>query len=348
MKKGASTSAKKVTPIVRPPQRPRGKPIPREGENGVFTESWFPICPSYEIAKGQVIGRPFLNGRVIVFRGEDGVAQVLSAYCPHMGADLGVGRVVGNHVACAFHKWEYDGAGFCRRTGIGDPPPKNARLFKFPCVEKFGLVWAFNGLEPWWQIPEFPLPESELAIDVKYDVPSMPVDPWIVCANTPDWQHIKIVHHVDFDSTDMFKRIKWTRHSMEYSFRGRMTEQNDEEVDYNVGIFGTSMFHIHGTRNGQWFAILTAFGMPAPGVTQNYFVIGVPKGDGSPESEARIRFLHQALFMMGRNMVFEDRPILHTLKYTPGAMTKSDQALARFLDLVRNFPRSHHSADFIN
>jgi nitrite reductase/ring-hydroxylating ferredoxin subunit len=348
MKKGATTSAKQVTPIAGPPQRPRGKPIPREGENGLFTESWFPICPSYEVANGQVIGRPFLNGRVIVLRGEDGVAQVLSAYCPHMGADLSVGCVIGNHVSCAFHKWEYDGDGYCRKTGIGDPPPKNARLFKFPCVEKFGLVWAFNGLEPWWQIPEFPLPENELAIDVKYDVPPMPIDPWIVCANTPDWQHIKIVHHVDFDSSDMFKRIKWTPHSMEYSFRGRMTDQNDEEVDYNVGIFGTSMFHIHGTRNGQWFAILTAFGMPAPGVTQNYFAIGVPKGDGSPESEARIRFLHQALFLMGRKMVSEDRPILHTLKYAPGAMTKSDQALARFLDHVRAFPRSHHSADFIN
>jgi hypothetical protein len=29
-------------------------------------------------------------------------------------------------------------------------------------------------------------------------------------------------------------------------------------------------------------------------------------------------------------------------------MTKSDQALARFLDFVREFPRSHHSADFIH
>src|SRR4030095_9397072 len=127
---------------------------------------------------------------------------------------------------------------------------------------------------------------------------------------------------------NMFKRVKWTDHSMEYSFRGRMTEANDEEVDYNVGIFGTSMFHIHGTRNGHWFAILTAFGLPAPGVTQNYFSIGVPKGDGSAESNARIAFLHQALFQMGKKMVAEDRPILHTLKYTPGTMTKSDQALA--------------------
>ncbi len=348
MKKATTTAAKKVTSIDPPLRRTRAKPVPAEGENGLFTESWFPICPSYELRQGQVIGRPFLDGRIVAFRGEDGVAQVLSAYCPHMGADLAVGEVTGNFVRCAFHKWEYDGHGMCRKTGIGDPPPKNARLFKFPCVEKFGLVWAFNGREPWWDIPEFPVPEQELAIDVRYDVPPMPVDPWIVCANTPDWQHIKIVHHVDFDSTDMFKRVKFTDHSMEYSFSGRMTQENNEEVNYNVGIFGTSMFHVHGTRNGLWFSILTAFGLPRPGLTQNYFAIGLKKGDGSPESDARIKFMHDALFQMGRRMVAEDRPILHNLKYTPGAMTKSDQALARFLDLVRRFPRSHHSADFIN
>jgi hypothetical protein len=146
----------------------------------------------------------------------------------------------------------------------------------------------------------------------------------------------------------MFKRVKFTDHSMEYSFSGRMTQENNEEVNYNVGIFGTSMFHVHGTRNGLWFSILTAFGLPRPGMTQNYFAICLKKGDGSPESDARIKFMHDALFQMGRRMVAEDRPILHNLKYTPGAMTKSDQALARFLDLVRRFPRSHHSADFIN
>ena len=329
-------------------QRPRGKPIPAEGENGLFTESWFPICPSYELVRGQVIGRPFLNGRVVAFRGENGVAQVLSAYCPHMGADLAVGSVAGDSVRCAFHKWEYDCEGVCRKTGIGDPPPKNARLFKFPSVEKFGLIWAFNGLEPWWQIPEFPLPESELAIDVRYDVPVLPVDPWVVCANTPDWQHIKIVHNVDFDTSDMLKRVKFTDHSMQYRFSGRMTQENNEEVDYNVGIYGTSMFVLHGTRNGQWFCVMNAFGLLRPGVTQDYFVIGLKKGDGSAESDATIKFLHNAMFQMGRRMVAEDRPILHTLKYAPGAMTRSDEALARFLDYVRAFPRSHHSADFIN
>jgi len=237
---------------------------------------------------------------------------------------------------------------FVGRPASAIQPPKNALLFKFPSVEKFGLIWAFNGLEPWWQIPEFPLPESELAIDVRYDVPVIPVDPWVVCANTPDWQHIKIVHNVDFDASDMLKRVKFTDHSMQYRFSGRMTQENNEEVDYNVGIYGTSMFVLHGTRNGQWFCAMNAFGLLRPGVTQDYFVIGLKKGDGSPQSDATIKFLHNAMFQMGRRMVAEDRPILHTLKYAPGAMTRSDEALARFLDYVRAFPRSHHSADFIN
>ena len=75
-----SSAARKVASVKSALKRPRGKPIPREGENGLFTESWFPICPSYELRPGEVIGRPFLDGRIIAFRDEHGIAQVLSAY----------------------------------------------------------------------------------------------------------------------------------------------------------------------------------------------------------------------------------------------------------------------------
>ena len=86
--------------------RPRSKPIPGEGQDGLFTESWFPVCMSSELSVGRVIGRSFLDGRVAIFRGEDGVARVFSAYCPHLGADLAAGKVVGNRIQCGFHLWE--------------------------------------------------------------------------------------------------------------------------------------------------------------------------------------------------------------------------------------------------
>ena len=331
----------------RTPARLRGAPVPAEGADGLFTESWFPLCLSSEVAQGQVVGRTFLDGRVVIYRGEDGCANVMSAYCPHLGADLAVGAVVGNTIRCAFHHWEFDDQGACLRTGIGDPAPPNACLFKFPSVEKFGLIWAFNGANPWWDIPEFPVAESELAIDVRYDVPTYPVDPWVICANTPDWQHIKVVHRIAFDHSELYEKIQWTDHSMRYSFSGHMESGTGPEISYNVGIFGTSIFHLHGTMNGQWYAVMNAFGMPEPGVTQDYFVLCVQKGDGSPESVAHTKMLHDFLFGLAKRMTDDDRPILHGIKYAPGTLTKADRALGRFLDYVRAFPRSHVSSDFI-
>jgi hypothetical protein len=49
--------------------RPRAAALPAEGENGLFSQSWYPICQSADIAVHQIKGFPFLDGRVIVARG---------------------------------------------------------------------------------------------------------------------------------------------------------------------------------------------------------------------------------------------------------------------------------------
>src|SRR3546814_19115623 len=54
-------------------------------------QCWYPIALSRDLPKGKVIGSDLADGRVVIFRGEDGVARVMSAYCKHMGADLSVG-----------------------------------------------------------------------------------------------------------------------------------------------------------------------------------------------------------------------------------------------------------------
>jgi hypothetical protein len=85
----------------------------------------------------------------------------------------------------------------------------------------------------------------------------------------------------------------------------------------------------------------------APGQTQVYYSIGTTKSNGTPEDDARVAMAHAVLFRLGKSIVADDRPILHSIKYTPGVMTRSDKALTRYLDMVRNFPRSHDAADFI-
>lgn len=233
------------SPSKRNRVRPRSKPIPAEGDGGLFSESWFPICMSKELPQGKIIGRSFMDGRVVTFRGDDGIARVFSAYCPHVGADLAAGQVVENRMQCGFHKWEFNTDGWCEKTGLGEPPPKTACLYKFHSVEKFGLVWAFNGAEPWWEIPDYPMPEEDLAFLVDYDVPALPVDPWVVCANTPDWQHLKAVHRLDFDHEWLYDKIEWTDHSMEYDLDAKLEGGSGPSLNARAGIYGTSFFRLH-------------------------------------------------------------------------------------------------------
>nr|WP_308207222.1 Rieske 2Fe-2S domain-containing protein [Mycolicibacterium pulveris] len=72
----------------------RPKTMPKEGEGG-FSQCWYPVALSSEVSKGQLIGCEFLDGRVVVYRGDDGQVRVQSAYCRHLGADLSVGEVHG-------------------------------------------------------------------------------------------------------------------------------------------------------------------------------------------------------------------------------------------------------------
>ncbi len=45
-----------------------------------------------------------------VFRGESGRSYILDAYCPHLGANLGLGGTVdGDCIACPFHGWTFSG-----------------------------------------------------------------------------------------------------------------------------------------------------------------------------------------------------------------------------------------------
>src|SRR3546814_18974792 len=95
----------------------------------------------------------FCDSRIAVFRGEDGVVRAVSARCKHMGADVGLGQVVGNNVRCPYHHWEYNGQGSCVRIPSGDKIPTDTSLFSFHCEETQGLIWFFLG-----QAPTYPAP----------------------------------------------------------------------------------------------------------------------------------------------------------------------------------------------
>lgn len=325
-----------------PRRRHLGPEVPAEGEHGLFSETWFPICLSRELLPANVRGVDFLDGRVVAVRGVGGQARVLSAYCAHLGADLSVGDVLGETLRCAFHHWIYDADGVCTSTKVGDAPPAGACLFRFPVCEKYGIVWAYNGEQPRFEVPEFPYPEGGLEMTVSVLPDTFPLDPWVLSCNTPDMQHIKALHGITFEPEDPHDAVEWTDHSMLYDFRGRHAK--GELIQFRVGIYGTNIFYQSGTINGRWFGCMTPFGLPRPGQTRVFAIIGARKAEGDQASTAA--FLRSVTELEMR-VVSEDMPVLSTIHFRPGALTRSDRTLARFLQYLREYPRCHPSANFI-
>ena len=322
------------------PRRARHRML-NEGEDGLFTQSWFVVCQSGEVKKGEVIGRGFLDGRVAIYRGANGKAQVLSAYCPHLGADVSYGFVQGNNLQCPFHFWEYDQSGKVVKTGIGDKPPAKACLFHFPTVERWGLIWAFNGATPLWDLPDLPFPDDELYITT-VEIKHFAADPWVGCCNTLDLHHFIVLHKLKLRQEEVRdKDIRWSEYSVTYDLKAY--HWNDVPVDYRFGIFGTSLFYQETLLGGKWFMALAAMAMPKPGYAVPYGIFATRKGKDMKESMA----INHYSMTLEKDFYEQDNRALSGIHFRAGMLLKRDRTLAKFLDHLKRQPRAHPSRNAI-
>jgi phenylpropionate dioxygenase-like ring-hydroxylating dioxygenase large terminal subunit len=99
---------------------------------------------------------------LVLWRGKDGTVNAQSDLCIHRGGSLGGGKVVDGCVQCPYHGWKFDDDGVCvdipaNKEGL--PIPKKARVDSYPCVERYGFIWAFLGDIPAEDRP--PIPELD-------------------------------------------------------------------------------------------------------------------------------------------------------------------------------------------
>ena len=121
---------------------------------------WFCIGTSDSIAPGEVRSLHYFGRELVLFRGDDGTAHTLDAYCPHLGAHLGVGgRVEGGTIRCPFHGWRFNGEGACVSIPYAQRIPPGAETRSWPIRERNGLVFVWYhpwGEPPTWEVPEIP------------------------------------------------------------------------------------------------------------------------------------------------------------------------------------------------
>jgi phenylpropionate dioxygenase-like ring-hydroxylating dioxygenase large terminal subunit len=294
---------------------------------------------SSELSAGQVVGREAMGGRIVVWRGEGGRAHVMSAYCRHLGADLSMGKVVGESIRCAFHHWQYGPDGVCVRIPVAEKIPKAARLHRFPSEERWGLIWAFNGAEPKFDVPGFPaFDESELQHRTR-EAFDLPVEPWVPFTNSMDFQHLRVLHGLKIDCDP--EAIRVGDHQIEYEVRFEHSDFG--AFDQKIRVTGTNTIALTGRLNGM-DVLSMATGTPsANGCTRGWMVTATPKAAGNDvEREQRIA-IAESFFL---RLLEEDEPIMSTIRFREGLLIDADRALTRFLQYVKRFPRAPLAADF--
>lgn len=331
-----------------------------EGPELGYHQNWYAICKSSELKTGSIVGRDFLDNKVIAYRGANGKAQVLSAYCSHIGADLSIGDVVGNEVRCPFHHWQYNQDGICTKIPAGCKIPERARQRAFPTAEKWGLVWAFNGETPLFDVPGVRgYEEDEILYRVKEYEGGFPVSPWVLICNSHDYQHLRSLHDLEIKDgpSNMVSKDYVLEHDVSYVMPGGVPVLNWNRVT------GTNTFSaISKTPTAPFFGMWT--GTRTHGeFTRGYMLAGVPKKIAEERGEGSVldyismagrmvtslvkdaeRLFRASKFMIG--FLKDDEDVLKTIKFRQGVMVEADQVLLMYLKYVREFPKANMLAGY--
>jgi nitrite reductase/ring-hydroxylating ferredoxin subunit len=118
---------------------------------------WFYIMDAAELAPGEMKPIRRFGQDLIVWRDDAAELHLQEAYCPHLGANIGVGgKVVGSTIECPFHKWRFRADGCVASIPYSEKINERAKLFSFPVQIHYGNLMAWY--HPHRTAPSYDLP----------------------------------------------------------------------------------------------------------------------------------------------------------------------------------------------
>ena len=220
---------------------------------------WFAVAFSRDLVPGEVKAITYFDRDLVLFRTREGEARVLDAYCPHLGAHLGEGgRVVGNHVRCPFHGWEFDGeTGKCAKIPYCERIPPKAMVRAWDVVEKNHMIFVWHhaeGKPPEWDFPVAPEIGHEEWTEPRVMLLDVPVHSQDMHENNLDPVHFQFVHGM----------TEFPPSELEYGEDGRYTRvQHTSQQETPMGTFDMTLIR---ESWGLGLSSVRSVGMPGAGL----------------------------------------------------------------------------------
>jgi phenylpropionate dioxygenase-like ring-hydroxylating dioxygenase large terminal subunit len=134
----------------------------------MIPNQWYILLESKQVPRHRPVGVTRMGEKMVFWRDAQGRAACAVDLCPHRGAALSAGKVIGDCVECPFHGFRFDPSGRCAlipANGRAADVPQAMRLRVYPVEEKHGFIYVWWG-EPRAEYP--PLPAFDFMEDAHF------------------------------------------------------------------------------------------------------------------------------------------------------------------------------------
>lgn len=290
-----------------------------------WPEGWYVIGESARLKPGDLLAGRLADREFVVFRGGDGGIGAIDAYCPHMGAHLGGGQVVGNRLVCPLHHFTLDRAGRCRDLE-GSP---GAVTHCWPVVEDLGLILVFLGDRSPPPPPTGAAPDEYSWITAR--PVSMETDWQAMMVNSFDLLHMKSVHRRELIGEPEIRRTRAGALQLKYESRvvpgGQLSDRamrwlSSDRIRVSLTCSGPTMLVESDVGTRRYVAF---FGLFQDGeLTRAHGAFGVPRGSTASWLRLRVaRWLFSAFLRRDFDVVRRMRMTLDDVS-DPGVTAMAD------------------------
>ena len=170
---------------------------------GPYPNGWYYICRSSDLKRGDTLSVTAFGRELAGFRGENGIAGVLNAFCPYLGTHLGYGGMEeGDTLVCPYHSWAFNKDGECKQIPYCDREMRSlgnrVNAPAFSVCERSGMLFAWyhaDNAKPAYTITMLDeIEEKGMYMVGDFAVPDWHCHIMEFAQNSTDWYHFRTVH----------------------------------------------------------------------------------------------------------------------------------------------------------
>ncbi len=327
----------------------------------VVAKGWYILCPSHTLRPSEVKSFELCGQRIVVFRGEDGQVRSLSAYCPHLGTDLGLGKVDGNMIRCVFHQWAFDETGRCQDIPCQSKIPPQAQLPAYATDEKYGFIWIYPQAEAPEGVAEFDELKGKELVTQADTAFERGCHHHICMMNGIDAQHLKTIHHLDI-KMELSLAENESGTQIDFTMCGELPNTTPREKLAQKFLGSTYMYSMRYANGCIGLLTIMKNVRLFPPLHMIYAYTTIPSlspcGINVPLSKIRIQpiyvtakrpgiwgwLISQFLLICTRLSYYmlrdEDGKIYDNIQFNPNILLSIDAPLARYIDYVNRLEPS--------